>query len=215
MKLLITTILFFIPFLFAQSDKDLLSEYLKTQLGKYSSFTYEIINNTNNLNIVKINTSQPLRINGSSAVVSAIVNENGINKKSSLVLRLHLFDSVLVAVSDLSKKIKLNADDFNFNLIEVSNINGTPLKDKSVVGPLRLNCSLKKGEVLLKEIIEEIPLVYPGDLVTAELRKGNVIVSFDASVRQEGNKGEVIKIVTSENKILNARVVDNKNVTIE
>lgn len=205
----------FIPFmLIAQSNNIVLYEFLKEQFKDYHSFNFELINKIGSEQI-RINNNLAFKINGNTASVPVIVLENGKEKKSTLLVRIQLFDSVLAASNDLVKKKNLSEYDFHYKIAELTGLSGTPVKNKSFVNSHRLRCVLKKDEILLTEMLEITPIVYPGDMVTAELCKGNVVITFDASVKQEGSYGDKIKIVTEENKLLDARVIDNKNVIIE
>ncbi|MFA4923752.1 MAG: flagella basal body P-ring formation protein FlgA, partial [Ignavibacteriaceae bacterium] len=68
--------------------------------------------------------------------------------------------------------------------------------------------------ILIREVLEEKPVIQSGDLVKASFINGNVIVSMEANARQEGAVGEIIRVVTQNKKQYRVKVVDSLNVNI-
>jgi len=59
-----------------------------------------------------------------------------------------------------------------------------------------------------------LPLIKSGDKINVSTIRGSVIVTADAIARQDGRLGEVIRIVTKNNKQFKAKVIDSNNVIL-
>ncbi len=74
---------------------------------------------------------------------------------------------------------------------------------------------IRKGEILFEETIKKIPLINSGDKVFAEVRNGNVLVITEAFARQQGSSGDLIEVVSNNNKIFKARIMNANKVIVE
>ena len=104
--------------------------------------------------------------------------------------------------------------DFETQVVDLTKLNGNPVGLDFLLKEYRIKSFVKKGEILLEEKLEKIPLVSVGDKVNAEVKNGNVTISTEAFARQHGSKGDLIELVSS-NKIIKARIVDANKVIVE
>jgi flagella basal body P-ring formation protein FlgA len=65
---------------------------------------------------------------------------------------------------------------------------------------------VKEGTVLFENMIESLPVVYRGDKLTLHTGNGSVNVSIEVTARQDGGIGEIISIVTDDNKLYKGKI---------
>lgn len=205
-----------------QSDfRQHLESYLKKQLSSYAGFEYEIISKQPDFKKITAEIAEdvPILIKGDLAYVHIKLDQYSRKTETILNLRLKLYKKILVCINEINKGAKLSPGDFHFVKLDAAQIKGTPLSSAEKMNEFKAKISLSPGTVLIKEIIEPIPVIYPGDKVEAVLEKGNVLLSCEAFSRQEGAKGDIIKIeipLNGSRKSFRAKIEDfNKVIIIE
>ena len=203
--------------LISSSDTDIktnIAEYLNVQLKAYEKFEYQILKMPSGYSSIKILYEKDFKIAGNLGYLPVIIEKNNRSAQSFISLKLKLYKNVLVAVRNLNRKEELSKSDFIISLQDVAGINGKPFTDVESINTFRSKKNLKEGNILTKNDIEKIPVVKVGDKIVASVVQGNVMIQFDAISKQEGGVGDIIKIVTSDNKKFKAKVVDFNNVII-
>ena len=192
-----------------------LDSYLKIQLSHYNSWEYEIVRMPENTRKIEIIKENQLNIQGNMAYVPVkITDSSGRKAKSFLTLRIKLFQKALISTKTIERKMDITGADVSYKLVDVSQLQGTPISSIEEIKSLRSKIHIIPGTVLLKEMMEEIPVVRFGDRVTASVIYGNVLVTTEATAKQDGTVGEIISVVTSDRKEFKAKVIDFKNVSI-
>lgn len=214
---MISVILIALSILFNQGNslKKDVDEYLKKNLINYKDFEYEIIQMPENYKKAIIEKSNGLNMIGNLAYIPVrIVTTDDREAKAIITVRLKLFQNILFAARAIKQKENLSPADFELKKVDVTQVRGIPISSIKGIESFRSKINLKAGDVLIKEVIEERPVVVPGDLVTASYSNGTVIVSTDAVSKQEGTPGEVITIITKDKKQFRAKVIDSMHVNI-
>ena len=198
------------------SVKDSLDKYLKANLSRYKDYKYEILRmpgeKSSKLEILK---DKEMSISGNLAYVPVQMTDKEKRvSRAFITVRLKLYENVLVAVKPLDRKQNFAATDFEFKKIDVTQLNGTPFTSEKEIKSLRSKIFIKSGDVLIKEMVEPVPLVNAGDPVKAFYINGSVAISLDAVSRQDGLKGEVIRIMSQDGKQFKARIADAHDVLI-
>jgi flagella basal body P-ring formation protein FlgA len=121
---------------------------------------------------------------------------------------------VFVAQKNIQQKELINPAELDMQLIEVTNLKGTPVASLSGLNRLRARTLVKAGSVLFRESFENEPVIKNGDWITASSVAGSVIVEIDAEAKQEGIEGEIIRIVSKDKKQFKAKIIDSNNVII-
>lgn len=200
--------------LFAQSFEQLALDYLIKKFSEYDKIEIESRNKNDKDEKIIIDENREPKL-GKGFILIPIFIESGTDKKQSLITcKVHLYKNVLIAAKDIKRQETLSENLLRKQLIEVTSLFGSPLTDFNEITNRRTKSFFKEGEILLKEKTELIPMINTGDKILAEVKFGNVIVTADAFARQNGNEGDVIRII-SNNKILNAKVVDHNKVIVE
>lgn len=219
MKMKILCLLFSLVFSFQAADglKEEIEKFLAKKLTGYEKIDFEIASKpfTQKGETIVIDTAKEIKISGGSAYIPFILM-NGPQKtsRSFVSLNLSLYKKVLVSKRLIAAGSELKAVDFELKTQDVARLRGVPVCETSALTGLRARLIIKEGEALITEKLQSMPVVKKGDNVTAFSVRGNVEISMDASARQDGCSGEVIRILTSDKKLFRARVIDQFSVNI-
>lgn len=214
MKLLLA-IYSLLPFFNSIGIETEIDKYLKEKLSSYESYTYEILAapQAGKNEAVEIDRNGEFKISGSIAYVPAVIKEAGRERKAYISLRIKLFQKVYAASHKISKGDVLNKNDFREQTSEVTGIKGEPLVDISSISKARCRLPLREGDILTKESVERTPTLFRGAKVAAYLQKGNVVVTMDAELREDGCEGDAVRVLAN-NKIFKAVIIDENSVKI-
>ncbi len=212
-----SAILIILSFLFHSGNHSVpnLEGYLKKNLSAYESFEYEIVQIPKDYKKLNIEESSRLNISGNLAYIPIkFTDANNRSARSYITVRLKLYKTVLAAVKRINQRERLTRSDFRLEKMDVSTLTGTPVDSSIVVGKYRSKIYLNSGDVLTEEMIEPEPIINPGDPLKAKFISGSVIVSLDVISRQEGLAGQIITVISKDNKLFKAKVIDSQNVII-
>jgi flagella basal body P-ring formation protein FlgA len=200
--------------LFGQSFEQQALEYVQKKYSEFDKIEIELNYKSEKNERVTIDKNREPNLGRGFILIPVFIENNSIKKQSFMTFKINLFKNVLIAAEDISSQSSLSENNFIEKLEKVTSLNGTPFTDIKNIAKYRSKSFLRNGDILLKEKIELIPMINTGDKILAEVKCGNVIITTDALARQSGNEGEVIRIV-SNNKILNAKVIDHNKVIVE
>ncbi len=198
------------------SFKSKLQNYLSEKLSGYSRFSFKVNDLPVNNSRIEIDNSRQMRISNRYAFLPVQVYDAYDNVSNSFItIEIELYKTVLIASRKIKRGEILSADMFDSSEVEITSIKGTPLFEIDEIEGKRSRIEINKGAVVTEEIIEPVPDIYPDSKVTLHVIKGNVDVSVEATARQEGRIWGIIRVITADNKIFNARIIDKKNVILE
>ena len=197
------------------SFKTELENYLNKNLAGYRDYKYEIMQLPESYKKIELLKPDDFNLSGNMIYIPVqVVDKSGRIFRSILSVRLKLYKNVLVAVKQISRKENLSEGDFVLKKEDVTRINGTPVYSLQGVSSLRSTVMIKPGDIVVKQMLEQIPVVKIGDELNAQYISGNVIVSTDVFARQDGVVGETITVITKDKKLFKAKVINSKNVII-
>ncbi|MGE5362988.1 MAG: flagellar basal body P-ring formation chaperone FlgA [Bacteroidota bacterium] len=195
-------------------DNRQIAVYLKSRLPEYKSVEFEIATLPRLFREISIDTGRTFRNSGAIGYLPVIVNTGkGNPSRSVITLRLKLFLQVYTAMRDIRRGETVSYADFISGIKDVAQLKGTPVRTGSFSGYIA-DASIRQGDVLMQESLSEGPLVRRGEKVTAYSVRGNLEISLEATARQDGAAGKIISIVTSDNKLFRAKVIDKGLVNI-
>ena len=208
-------IILFCSSLFAQTFEQEAIQYLQKQFPEYEKIEMQLQKNFSSDEKISVDKTRNISLSRGSAIIPVIATK-GLKTASSIVsVKVNLYKILLVAMRDFNRKENLNLAEFETQLIDVTKLNGTPVGTEFLLTDYRAKSFIKKGEILLEENLEKIPLISAGDKVNAEVKTGSVVVSTELFARQHGSKGDLIELVSSNNKIIKARIIDANKVIVE
>jgi len=201
--------------LLAQSFEEQALKYLQKEFPEYQKIEMQLQNNFSSDEKIEIDYTRNINLGKGVAFIPVIATKGKKTSASVVSVRVKLYKKLLVASKDINKKESFTQDNFEQRVIDVTRLNGNPVKIDFVVSSYYAKSFIKKGEILFEEKIEKIPLISSGDKVFAEVRNGNVVVTTEAFARQQGSIGDLIELVSSNNKIFKARILDANKVVVE
>jgi len=188
---------------------------LDVEFSSYSRVEYEVVKAPKDLSKVYFNKNDDINVIGSVVYIPiSLVDKRGKNKRTTISVRVKTFGKVYVSTKDITKRDPINVSDFEFVEKENTAVRGKIVVSLGEVIGARAARYIRKGEILTTSSLEKMPVVFPGNKVSAASIVGHVQISFNAISRQEGSVGDVIRIRTKDNEIYKAEVIDYKNVLI-
>lgn len=201
---------------FGSSLERRIDKYLQSKLSDYKKFEFRIKSIPGigtNMNQIKINKEKEIKISGRYCYVPVLIDKGNKKFNSVVSLEIKLYEEVLIARRKLIKGENLSQADFNVRLEDITKYRNNVVPKDLSLEFFRVKRNVNPGEVLTENSIEGIPVVNRGDKVIASIVSGNVHITFDAVVKQNGKIGDKIK-VSYENKNFKAVVTDPYNVKI-
>jgi flagella basal body P-ring formation protein FlgA len=119
-----------------------------------------------------------------------------------------------VASRDIKKGEIFSLSDFTAEVKDVSAYGDQVISDKNEIENCRANIAIRKGDVLIERMVEAVPLIKRGNEVMVYAEYGSVVVNFPAIAREDGVKGEKIRVIRDDKRMFRAEVIDSKNVII-
>jgi flagella basal body P-ring formation protein FlgA len=214
---MIYSFLILLTFLFSSNDKlnKSVNEYLKNKLSEYDKYEFKIVNAPDIKGNFEIKNDSKINLGSSFAYIPVNIEKSNSNTvQTYITVKLKLFKTICVAKNEIDPKEPLSQGNVEFKMMNISNLRGTPLSSSGELHGFRSRVKVQPGSVLLKEFLEEIPIVNVGDMVTAAAISGNVKISTKAEARQEGVGGDIISIVTKDKKQFKAKIIDSNNVMV-
>jgi len=211
-------ILLLISFGFIQGSS--LDSYLKKELSEYKTFTYKIISLPIGIKSfkdadIKIDENRNFRLTKGFAYVPVKIKKQGNRVARSFVtVKVKLFADVWVAKSKIKRNEILTPDRFNLVQKEISNLNDNIVKSKVDLSNYRAVRTIMKGSILSNNMLGKIPIVFRGDKLFAYSIFGTVVVNFTVNAREDGGKGDIIRVIRSDKKLFKAKIINNKKVKI-
>jgi flagella basal body P-ring formation protein FlgA len=197
---------------------DEINEYLKKQLTGYSKIEFETVSlpRIKFKDDVSIDLTKDFKLSGNTAYIPVMIkSQNSAYPTSSFVVaRVKLYKEVLTARSPIKRGTELKKDDFQTEIADVSTIRGKIINDEQGIETYKAKFNIEQKEVLTETLIEPVPAIKRGNKVIAYSISGRVAISMDASAREDGCLGDIIRIITPDKKIFRAKVIDSLNVNI-
>lgn len=213
--LILILISFLSVFTFSQDFNSDVNNYLNQKFTGYDKVEFSVQSKINSTEVVEIDNTREFKYQKGYGYLPVVIKRNNRTSLSIITLNISLYKNVLVAKTDILKKSEINNDAIEFQLRNVTNVYGHPVTDINMLKNYCSKTTIKNDEILLTEMLEKIPVIKSGDKIIAELNTGSITISTDAIARQDGSSGDIIQVVSKENKLFKARVVDSNKVIIE
>jgi flagella basal body P-ring formation protein FlgA len=209
---LILLTIFFTP---NEKLKKSIGEYLQNKLTNYDKYEFTIVKAPELEGKFEIRNETKINLSSSFAYIPVrITKPNSRTIQTYITVRLKLFKTVCIAKNEIEPGQPVSSNDVVFKLTNVTDLRGTPIALADELIRHRSKVKMQPGSILLKELLEEIPVINKGDHITASAVSGNVKISTDAEAKQDGVTGDIIIIVTKDRKQFKAKILDSNNVII-
>ncbi|MBI5557539.1 MAG: flagellar basal body P-ring formation protein FlgA [Deltaproteobacteria bacterium] len=129
---------------------------------------------------------------------------------------LHFLGTVVIASRPLPKNGIINSDDVKTDFRDISMLGGDLIRSPEQALDKQTNKSLRTGDILFGQLLNNPPLVKRGDRVTILAKRGSVQVTVPGEVKNTGARGETVRVKNlMSHRVLDARVVEEKLVEID
>ena len=192
-----------------------LKNYLDARLKSYVRYEYQIIRLPNSYSKIEIDKQREFKINKNYGFVPVdIYTKQNLVSTGLVTVRLKLFKEVLVASEKINREQTLAPSMFAKEVENVANFEGSLFINSNELSAYRSKLVIRKGAVLINDLIEPVPVVNVGDKMILHTGRNGVDVSIDVNARQEGCVNDIIS-VQSEGKIFKAKIIDQYNLMLE
>ncbi len=192
-----------------------LKNYLDAKLKSYDKYEFQVVRLPNSYSKIEINKGKEFRINRGYGLVPVDVYTNRNSVSSAMItVRVKLFKNVFVAAQKINRDQALSKKMFVRKIEDVTNIEGSFVESENELSLYRSKFAFRQGSVLVKEMIEPIPVVNVGDRMLLHTGKNGVDVTLDVVARQEGCLNDIIN-VQAEGNVFKAKIIDQYNLLLE
>jgi flagella basal body P-ring formation protein FlgA len=112
----------------------------------------------------------------------------------SLVVQVRLSRAMLTARRAINQDARIRAEDVDVTMMAVSRLDQAGLEDVNAVIGQRAKRFIPPGMTLTPDMLESVPLVRRGELVTLEATVGGVSIVTTAKADEDGRLHEVIRV---------------------
>lgn len=159
---------------------------------------------------------RPTRLTGNIYVPVRIDISGKKYKVVEIGVKIRKFSRVVVVSKDLTRNHILDKSDVTLALMETTFLSCDVVKDIDLVLNKRLTDNLRKDMPLCERWVKIPPLVKRGQEVDILVQMKNVQIKTKGLAREDGIKGELIKVRNiSSKKIVQARVAGREVVIVE
>lgn len=208
-------LLAFLVFFLAGNDFDkVIQNYLQGSIS--STGRVEIVKTQykKDLSEVQLDKSRSLIRKYNIAFIPVNIKKGNRLSEEYLSVQFKLYEKVLLAETDLNRNDLITTKSFTSELKDVTMFNKMYCSPDSFYEGYRTKFNIKKGSVIYLNDIEKIPVIKSGDVVKAEYKSQLLNVSIPVTARKDGTVGDIITVLTNSNKLLKARICQNKIVEI-
>lgn len=135
-------------------------------------------------------------------------------RRFQFTARVKIFKDVVVITSDKKRGETITDDDIEISRVDVSELKDYYV-DISMLDGVQTNRIIRAGTVIGSRHIKTVPVISRGDRVRIMAQIGAVTVTAEGTARQDGGKGDEIRIYNEMTRTtLKCRVLEAKTVTI-
>jgi len=163
--------------------------------------------------VMKISIPGDKKIDSRMPVRVEICDRNGaVSKRFQYTARVSIFKTVAVVCSDLGRGEPITRGDIRMVKTDVTGFEDY-FEEASQLDNMQANRLLRAGTVLTRRNVNAVPVIHRGDTVMIRIRVGNVFATASGIARQDGGKGEKIRVYYDMTRtILDCVVIDEKTV---
>lgn len=191
-----------------------IASILKNTFANCRSVEVELTQPTGDFESASISTSKNISVKNNIALVPVVLRKNSKSTEKYLSAKIKLFYDVFICVRGIEKNSLLAQSDFRIETLDVASLRKKPLDTLIPVSSFQSKTEIRPGEVLFEENIKKVSVIKNGDRVTAEYNIKGLTISFKAVSRQDGAAGDIVMILSGDNKQFKAKVINNTTVEV-
>lgn len=153
---------------------------------------------------------------GSVPLMVQFLVKNQVEKKIWVTASVSVESQVVVAKKPINRRQVISEDMLDLVAGDLAKLPANALANiDEVVGKRALRL-INTNEILRVDLVEMPPLVKRNDIVTLVAEKGLLRITAKGEVKENGRRGERIRVVNLDsNKLIYARVLDGNTVRVE
>jgi len=192
-----------------------LKNYLDEKFASYEKYEYQVKEMPINYFRLQLDYEREFNLNKNYAFVPVKIYDRKNRVSLSLItLKVKLYQNVLIALQNIDRNELLSENQFTHKLIDVTNVRGKVIQNLDFANGFRAKTKIKNGSILIEEFIEPVPDVFYNDKLILHAGKNGVDISTEVTAREDGRIGDVIRVVTNDNKLFKAKIIDKYNVSL-
>lgn len=136
--------------------------------------------------------------------------------KLNVIAEVKVLRGVVVAKRSISRGAVLGSDDLEVVSKTVGPLEKSTVPEISKVVGMQTDRNIRDGAILRLNQLSWPKMVRAGDVVSVVARSGSMVITVTGEAKQDGNKGEWIKVTnTQSKKTISARVTGPGEVKVE
>ena len=200
--------------IFNTSFEKELDGFINTKFAEYDSVYYKVSEDITRFSSIELVSDKKENLIGNVLYLPVQITDNSeAVKQKYLNVKVKLFKYVFTANRQINRNEAVSFENTNLILKEITSYNSTPAEGTDMEQPKRARINIPAGEIISIEFIEDEPIVYAGDRISASYVEGTVAIEFKATARQDGSVNELISI-KGNNRQYKAKIVGPGNVII-
>ncbi|MFH1671943.1 MAG: flagellar basal body P-ring formation chaperone FlgA [Pseudomonadota bacterium] len=165
---------------------------------------------------LKISDTTDRKMVGYLSMAAVVHVDNKIERRVTLTGWVNVYKNVLSSVRMLKKSQVITENDLQLVRRDISKLPPNVVFSAKEVMGKRLKHSVRAGDYLREDMVEDIPVVQKGDHVIIMAESSILRVTVIGKTLEEGCPGEMIKVKNSmSKKIISARVIDASTVKVQ
>lgn len=135
---------------------------------------------------------------GITSVEVDVVSEGKIVQSVPLVVQVRMTRALLTARRAINQDARIRAEDVNVTSVTLTRLDQLGLDDSAAVIGQRAKRFIPVGTQISPDMLDSVPLVRRGELVTLEATVGGISVVTSAKADEDGRLHEVIRVRSLE-----------------
>lgn len=138
--------------------------------------------------------------------------KGNIVRRSRVVADVCVYREVAVALRDIRRGDPVDDDAFAISRVDVCGVRDYLIHEEQLAGT-EARRAIRAGTVITVDMVRPIPIIARGDEVTIEARVNNIRIVAQGIARQDGGRGETIRVTNGMNgTTIQCVVIDGETV---
>ena len=131
---------------------------------------------------------------GSAALNVEVLVDGKVERTIPVSFRVRTFGDVLVAKQRMERHAPLREGDVEPRRVETTDLRPGWFRSEGEVRSMWTKRIIAAGTILQQSMVEPLPIVFTGDIVTLTVRAAGVTLSVKATAREDGRLGDLITV---------------------
>lgn len=163
---------------------------------------------------VEVQPVSPNSIGGTVPLNFAVSVDGRECEKRVILFKIEIFKEVVIAAHNLDKNKAIESEDLRIAVRDIGEHLDVFFQKDELTGK-RSRMPIPEGAVITGKMVEALPVVFQGDLVTIIIESSAFRITAQGKAKEDGAPGQIIQVVnTSSLKEIPAQVIGEKLVKV-